>query len=61
MSLASPLAEICERKVREAKILGWIINALKLIMMLAARGVYDESLRITADVLKLIVGCTAGS
>ena len=57
---ASPLTRVYGRKVREVEILGWIINALKLIMTLAGRGVYDKSLRIIVNPLELIVGCKAG-
>jgi len=60
MSPAFPLVRVCGREVGEAKILERIINVLKLIMTLAGRGICDESLRITADLLELIVGCTAG-
>ena len=58
MPPASPLARVCERKVREVKILGWIINTLELIMTPVSRGVFEKSFRITADLLELIVGCT---
>jgi len=59
MHHASPFVGVCKRKVREVKILGWFINALKFIMTPAAE-VCDESFRITVDLLELIVGCTAG-
>ena len=39
-----PLVRIYGRKVGEAKIFRWIINALKFIMTLAGRGVCDKSL-----------------
>ena len=57
---ASPLARVCEREVGKAKIFRWIINASELIMTFTGREVCDESLRITADLLELIVCCTAG-
>ena len=54
---ASPLVGACEREIEEPKILRWIMNALKFILMLASRGPCSESLRITPDLLGLIVGC----
>ena len=44
MPPASSLSRVCGREVGEAKILRWIINVLKLIMMLASREVCDKSL-----------------
>jgi len=48
------------REVGEAKLIGGILDVLKLFLVLAVRGVYDESLWITEDLLELIVGCIAG-
>ena len=57
MPLASSLVGVCRREVEEVKMLRWINNILELIMTLADRGMCDKSLLITADLLKLIVGC----
>jgi len=40
-----PLVRVRGREVGGVKIHGWIINALKLIMMLARRGVRDDLFR----------------
>ena len=53
------LVGVCERKVGEGKILRWIMNALKLIVMLVVKEC-NESFCITVDLLELIVSYIAG-
>jgi len=55
----SPLVRVDKRKVREVKILEWIINVFTLIMMLADSGACSEYFWIAVD-MELIIGCTAG-
>ena len=55
---ASPLVRVDGRKVREVKILEWIINVFTLIVMLADSGACNESFWI-AVYMELIIGCTA--